>query len=463
MLAVAVELNKLVELIFQLDTLVDFGKDENLLYHQSRFWLFRHFQKNAEGLNDDKSEPIRHFITDLLCLVISAIRIISCRLRGTRPVMIIEHARHRGYKWNYGDPYFGATERDLARVGIPMVVIGINYGSSLNRVYRGKNVITIPRLILNTVRFLFGKFSWYPKSTKLIDEIADYLESRGLSRLLSKAAYTKRLQQIQADNVLLGLIVRLINPKAVLCVDAYNSNSSLILNANRLGVPTVEYQHGIISEGHLGYSFNQAYIFPGDVMPKHYIFWGAFWADKMRHSLARCGELRVGTYEYGSWCRARVKPHDRPSGVLFIMQPSAATFIENQVKRFKSRYPEVHVGVRYHPKQRGQLATTLNVQHHFHENIYDLFMRYKYVVGCFSTALFEAVAMQKQVFFMRIPGFDGYEDILKSAGIQPLSEFHELLSPTMSEENDVEIISDMNNVSVLSDLLLVPMSNGDNL
>lgn len=450
-----VELNKLVELIFRLDASVVVDKEEaRILYHQSRFWLFRHFQQKAEAGGTGKGEAIRGLGVELLCVLISSIRIVWHRLCGRHPVLVIEHLRYRGYEWNYGDPYFGVTERELAKEGVIVVSIGLNSGSFLNRVYRGRNVIVVPRLIINLARYVLGKLGQSEARMDLVDQVAGHLDEWGLSCLISRADYAKRLLQIRADNFFLGFVVRFIGPKAVLCADAYNSNSSFILNANKRGVPTVEYQHGIISEGHVGYNFAPDYVFPDDVMPKHYALWGAFWANSLGDSLMRRADVRVGTYEYGNWWRTHAKQQNQPQGVLFIMQPSAAAFIEDQVTQFKVQYPEVRVGVRYHPRQKELLAAGQDIEHHFHESIYNLFLDYQCIVGCFSTALFEAVAMQRHVFFMPVPGFTAYEAILKSAGIKPLSGFDELLESTAEESKGKEIISDFSNVNVLRDLLV---------
>jgi hypothetical protein len=447
------ELNKLVDLVFRLDQALKLNASDSLLYHQSRFWLFRHFQQNAEGRGADRGEPVRGLVSDLVCFLISAIRILAYRVRGRSPVLIIEHLRYRGYEWSNGDPYFGVTEAELTQRGTIVVAVGLNHGNALARIYRGKNVILVPRLVINLLRFILGKLRRH-HDMEVVGQVVAHLEQREVHGLLSPDAYVRRLQQIRADNVLLGLIVKWIRPRALLCADGYNSNSSFILNANRLGIPTIEYQHGIISEGHVGYNFGSDYVFPDMVMPSHYVLWGEFWKSALGDILTRRSDIRVGTYEYGQWWRMRVSRQTRPVGILFIMQPSAAAIIEERVRQFRAEFPEVRVGVRYHPKQKEKMQGDLVVEHHFNESIYDLFMSYQCVIGCFSTALFEAAAMQRQVFFMPFPGFTAYEGIMKSAGIRPLAGFGELMALPPDGNTSVEIVSDTSNMRALEDLLL---------
>ncbi len=444
-------LKKIIRVIQRLDSSASFGAKEQILYHQSRFWLFRHLQQNALGSVKTSPEKLPGIVKGIFFFLISLTRLFLVRLKGQKPILIVEHLRLRGYQWDHGDPYFGLSKIDLSEQGELLVLIGLHEHLTIRDVIYGNKVI-IPRVILNIFRWAWNKCLLF-RNIEMASTIKHKLTPLGLEKYFKPAAYTKRLKQIDADNKFARILLKIINPKCILCVDGYNSNSSLILAAGDK-IPTVEYQHGIISSAHIGYSFGQDYDLPKGVLPKHFICWGKLWTQNLDPHFAKNTRIQIGTYEYGLWSREKVSINRPAQGVLFIMQPSVADFIEGQIKLFRNLFPKETIGIRYHPKHQNNIEGLESCEHHFQGNLYDLFMRYEYIVGCFSTSLFEAAAMNKKVFYISEPGFDVYEDILQQAGIKALNTIKDMYtahSEFLMLDSD-EIISQLSNIKANSEI-----------
>lgn len=453
--AMSIGLSDLSGAICRIDDSIELEGVDQRLYHQSRFWLFRHMQRNLNQLAPATPEPLRGVVMDVLCGLLSLIRILLVRVRGIRPVLIVEHLRYRGYQWSSGDPYFGLTEAELVDRGEVVVVIGINHGDYLQKLVHGKNLIVLPRQLINAFRYLAGKLSIRNHSV-VVSEVMRLVAKVNMNGLVVAKVYHGRLRQICADNWVYDKLIRLVRPKVLLCADAYNSNSSLIFSGNNAGVATVEYQHGIISEGHLGYSFGAKYSPPRNILPQHYLLWGRFWEQCLGNEVKKHSRVRIGTYEYGKWWSRRGRETSSSKGVLFIMQPSAAAFIRERIQDFVAQYPDEEVGVRYHPQQRDRFHELETVRYHSDESIYELFLQYKYVVGCFSTALFEAASMQRKVFYMPDEVFSVYEKTMSDAGIRPLEDFADIYKDDGGIVPGEDIISSLDNVETISDLLKRP-------
>lgn len=72
-----------------------------------------------------------------------------------------------------------------------------------------------------------------------------------------------------------------IKPQVVVLIDSYNYNQmALIYTAKKLGIPTIELQHGLISESHAAYMYQRIINF--SMFPDYMFTFGRFFTDIMK-------------------------------------------------------------------------------------------------------------------------------------------------------------------------------------
>lgn len=226
-------------------------------------------------------------------------------------------------------------------------------------------------------------------------------------------------------------LLRKRSPKEIYLLVSYISrNHALIKAARDLGIRTVEIQHGTITMQHTGYSFPNAEKVP--YFPDELHIWGQYWADITPLPLKK-ENLRVTGFPYFA---KKIKHHTRISEkeVLFISQATIAPHLINLAISLAHKAPQYRIKYRFHPSEyphRGtlypHLTDAMNTTNNFviadnaSEDIYASFSQAAFVVGVYSTALIEAVALGCRMILINLPGVEYYK-YLTDNNIVPLSE-----------------------------------------
>ena len=445
----ATTLDTIIQTVLKLDNKLDLDSEEREIYQQTRFWLFRHIQHETDKSVSHRNESLKGSIMDIFYLIIALAQIIKGKLTQKPVVLISEHARLEGVQWKAGDPYFGVTEKELNRLGYSVITIGMVLGK---KKYENElsGVIRIPRSIINGFRLFFRLING--NQPALIKKVIAKLKSIDSKIEINANSYANKVRQTRADNAFYKLLIAFIKPKLVICVDGYNSNSSLLRAAHIDSILSVEYQHGVVSQGHIGYTFGNKFEACERLLPTKYLLWGEVWKSELKNPIIT-SRIEVGTYEYGQWCLKSSKEIDKPEGVLFILQPSIMSSLTEKIREFVKKYPECKVGVKYHPKQNKIIENLAQVEHYLNSDLYELFMQYKYIVGCFSTALFEAAALNRLVFNIPLKEFQSYNNIMASAGILPIESFEQIFVKRTAKISGEDIISQKTNTDCLIELM----------
>lgn len=113
------------------------------------------------------------------------------------------------------------------------------------------------------IQFIILKFTKSPKIENL-----DLLESH-LKKDLSKIKDI--YHRIQAGKRLYNLLFKLNRPKAIFVV-CYYANFELILAAKENNIPIIELQHGLVTDSHRAYHFNERQ--PSTMLPDYFLSYG---------------------------------------------------------------------------------------------------------------------------------------------------------------------------------------------
>lgn len=249
----------------------------------------------------------------------------------------------------------------------------------------------------------------------------------------------------------LGRVENLLKMKkpAAIILDEENSNSSmcLILTAQALGIPTLEYQHGAIYHYHLQ---NKAV--------DRYLLWGEFFNKKLQRELSVAAEkiTVVGPIHLTSvvhstshaprWQKAR--PDDRlilytthsfnkgsRGGLHNVhMTRNEAETILNAICKEMIQTPQTYLIVKLHPEDKNMAFYTEFLRSFSPSirftvvrdlSVYDLIHSADFLISPPSTTVLEAIILNKPVLLV---------DFEKKRSIFPFAEWQAVLSASNDEE-----------------------------
>ena len=202
-------------------------------------------------------------------------------------------------------------------------------------------------------------------------------------------------------------MLKRVSPK-LLIVSSYYSviNMIIIREANRLGIPTVEMQHGTIGNEHVAYNCIAGDV-TNDAAPKYMLVYGRFEQDVMRSFVARKNIYKVGNPFLNS-----LRDH-RPAGNSACKSLLVISFISDNedLIRFTLQMRELdsnmRIVYRFHPEERIDAAVIrqfeseeIECSSDFSVSIYELIMDCDYCIGTLSTALYEALCFKKPSFVL---------------------------------------------------------------
>ena len=206
-------------------------------------------------------------------------------------------------------------------------------------------------------------------------------------------------------------------PKEVFLVCSYGKEE-LIASAHERAIRVTEVQHGVVSDYHMGYAFPQKIRIP--YFPDRLILFGEYWRECIEYP--HNTELEVGRFSYfrNSSTTNDIKHDER---VLFISQGAygkdvsriAARFAtQNKIECYYKLHPsEFHIWREeydelVHCSQVGRIKVVAE-----EISLNDLFRHSKYVVGVNSTALFEALQFDCNVYVLELEGHQYMKHLLK--------------------------------------------------
>jgi hypothetical protein len=190
--------------------------------------------------------------------------------------------------------------------------------------------------------------------------------------------------------------------ETVYLVDHYSKNVPLISACKTLNIKVVEFQHGIISKYHLGYSVSKVdYEWP--CYPDLFLSWGEQWLNEVE--LPSSVDI---SYIVPAYLKERINV-EKKEQLLIVSQSVNGKKIAKFVLQHINMNAFDTILFKLHPSEVDLLPFYENVFKDCKikvciENIYPLLSESKYVLGVFSTVMLEAIDFDCQVFYIDLPG-----------------------------------------------------------
>ncbi len=212
-------------------------------------------------------------------------------------------------------------------------------------------------------------------------------------------------------------------PKQIYLVVGYGWLAPMISAAKDLKIETIELQHGTFSEYHLGYSFPNQKT-PVDYFPDKFWTWNYFWKHMCRLPIE---DDNIGIYSFKYLDEERKKftaVKKRPDQIVVISQGAIGYKLAEEVLRNIDKLESYKIKYKLHPGEYGiwqknpalvTLSRLPNVQI-LADNavpLYQLLAESKYLVGVFSTAVFEGLDFGCELILVDLPGIEYMKNLIQ--------------------------------------------------
>lgn len=288
---------------------------------------------------------------------------------------------------------------------------------SVNRLcrhaYTGGLLLVIARLLKQ-----FLKFRRFRQIEELAIQIQPYLrQSLPAIDLCMSSFLHDRAADLWAKAFVFDLLLRRLKPKVLIVANSYGF-PGLLLAAKMQSIPVVEIQHGIISNDHLGYAVPancSREIYPD----KLYIF-GDYWRETVSYPAKDFEAVTTG-FPYFEYRRGKIADVVKVDLLVILSQPTLRSQLEELAVRVIPKIsPSIRIIFKLHPSESMVDRSVEHSHRAFNDLIrngrleivkdevdtYELLARAKWVMGGYSTAIFEAIGLGCQALLAELPGSD---------------------------------------------------------
>jgi hypothetical protein len=262
-----------------------------------------------------------------------------------------------------------------------------------------------------------------------IDAFCRHLSAKGVRQDFvdeTRVKLFRYAKQLRTQRLLYRIFLKLSSPQLLFVnCGAYGaSNAILISEAKSLGIRVAEMQHGVIDASHYAYNYGEEIkrsAVYGRYLPDYLLTFGEFWNGCTNIA---CPKVAVG-HPHLSKIREQFVDKSVPGSFLIISQWTITDELIGAALRLRKIYPDAQIMYRLHPvevltaQQSEQLRRNDIWMSDRHSDIYAEFAAFENIVGCYSTALYEAKAFGKNVLILNHPlafryGFDKIGRVIDS-------------------------------------------------
>lgn len=326
-----------------------------------------------------------------------------------KDVVLITHARkEKVSKGLYKDSYVSLLDEYLQRSHI---VLDVNnrdgdYVRLLSKNVITKNVGDFGKR--NHISLNNGKISKNELESKVINVVETTFNVS--IPVVIKNRWIRWIQYI-LDNKLLyeqyyKYLLKRIQPKIILTPNGYSPHNQFLFPvARKLNIPTVELEHGIVTDAHAAYNFPEG--IKVDAFPDYFFSFGKYEINSARWPIERSHIVPVGYPELEQYVN-RYKKMKKRNVVTILFLSSEVRELDKMVKQLDEllRGGNYRIKYRLHPKEAGCKQTSM-AQFFFgteveivtgrEKTLYECLGEADWVVGMSSTSLYEATAFETRI------------------------------------------------------------------
>ena len=278
------------------------------------------------------------------------------------------------------------------------------------------DIIEYPAGVLRKLgkQYYSVKSSYSDIGTEINDKISAYFDHKiAINDLI--------YDEIMLDRVLKKMykyILNKVDPDAVLLTVGYDTRRLLIRACDELSIPVIEYQHGVISSHHLGYSYPKKV--QNITFPDYLFTWGEFWSESFKSPISEDRILPVG-YPHYEYRTAKFDKNMMGSGTLFISQGTIGKELSKFAVKYAQKNPDEEVIYKLHPGEYERwrseypwlVGSNMSVIEDDSKSLCEFFEQCAIQVGVNSTALFEGFGFNLSTYIFKTGGWELMDQIIR--------------------------------------------------
>jgi len=237
------------------------------------------------------------------------------------------------------------------------------------------------------------------------------------------------LMNLDADVRVFSEYFKNAKTKDLYLVDAY-SNQWLVLAAHAAGVRVHEIQHGFVNEFHPAYSYPLGSP-KLDHIPEELLVWGEFWTSAVALPNGMTSRVSGATKQFNEYRQKLSKIKRDPKQVLFTSQGAVSEELQKAAVAAAKALPDFKIIYRLHPNEDLESYPKTNLPKNFsysHKSpvFLELLAESEYLVGAFSTTLYEGMALGSRVLVLPLPGFENMRRAVLSGDVTVINDIERI-------------------------------------
>lgn len=253
----------------------------------------------------------------------------------------------------------------------------------------------------------------------LLNSISDRINSEYGFNINIKDITEKDIKKFRWEESFYRKMLTKRGVKKVYLVVSYGKEA-LISACHREGVKCIELQHGVMSTYHLGYHFPDRESVP--YFPHEIELFGRYWRDSVALPL-KAANTPIKGYPY---LNNKLKEFNNlekiRNQVLFISQGVLGKDLSSLAVNYAKENRDKRVIYKLHPGEYSRwrdeykalldLPDNLIVVDNNEVNLYQYLAESTYVVGVYSTVMYEAISMACRLILVDLPGYEYLEYLI---------------------------------------------------
>lgn len=215
-------------------------------------------------------------------------------------------------------------------------------------------------------------------------------------------------QSLFIQKIFYRYFIKITKPKLLVinCASYGASNAVLVSVAKSLGVIVAEIQHGVIDEKHYAYNYSDEMVnlnAYADYLPDYLLTYGKYWRNKANtpSQIYDVGNPHIQNF--------KLENNDQAddTSILVISQWTITEEMIEFTLALRRLSSEYKITFRPHPieklssEQINEFSRLDIIISDVKNDIYSEFVKNKYVIGCYSTSLYEAIAFRRDLFILK--------------------------------------------------------------
>ena len=330
--------------------------------------------------------------------------------------LIFSHARSKEVDNEYIDIYTYYFIQDLLKNKKNFIEFEEPYNKQHIRKYKSYKRYLDYIILMKNIKsfFLSIKLNDFQKNVlyNLDNEIGKYIDIKNF--LLKNTKHFLISYSLYKD------LFQKIKPKEIYIVVGY-SKPEVIKAAKDLGIKVIEFQHGIFSKYHLGYSYPN-HKQKLDYFPDEFWVWNNYWKNLIKFPISE-ENIKIYSFKYLDELKKKYKGIKKKKNQLIVLGQDGLT--DKMAKKILDNinfFDKFDIIFKLHPKEynNNNLYQNLSKLQNIKKikiikevNLYQLLAESEYQAGVFSTALYEGIEFKCKTILFNLAGIEYMDKFIK--------------------------------------------------